>query len=526
MSNELWSQSASQLARLIKNKEVSSREVVESFLGRIEAVNSKVNAVTVVLAESALQAADIADKTEATGPLHGVPFSIKENIDCLGSATTQGVPSMAEAIPVVDAPVVARMKNAGAIPLARTNLPEMGLRISTDNPLRGRTLNPWNIDLCAGGSSGGEASAIACGMSPLGLGNDIGGSLRNPAFCCGITSLKPSVGRIPAAGSIPPNDHGLASQIMRVEGPMARHVDDLKLAYPLLSGRDVRDPVSVDAPLYGPEPELKRAAVVTEIPGVTMPGEIVASVKRAADALAATGWQTEEVTPPELERVTEIWGHVLSAEFQPIIDNFAMLMSDRPIAMLKELFKIFDPATMASPLLHGERWRLSCAWSLFFQEYPMVIGPTWTDFPFPHDADLDEGGTELTVNRLRFITPANLLGIPSVAVPTGSSGGLATGVQVYADKWREDLCLKGAGIIESKLGRITPIDAAFWFLCVSLFIAWRPVTGSGQSNRRLDRQYIRRLLSSPRHSTSACCQLPKIQLPLQYRQDCPHDQFV
>lgn len=252
MADELWRKSAHELARLIRDREVSSREVVSSHLARIEAVNPAVNAITVVLADSALRAADEADSKPAAGPLHGVPFTIKENIDCVGSATTQGLAAMVDAMPAVDAPVVAGMKAAGAIPLARTNLPEMGLRITTDNPLRGRTLNPWGPAHTAGGSSGGEGAALATGMSPIGLGNDIGGSLRNPAYCCGITSLKPTTGRIPHASCLPPEDFYLAAQLMCVEGPMARHVEDLRLALAVLAGRDPRDPFSVEVPLQGP----------------------------------------------------------------------------------------------------------------------------------------------------------------------------------------------------------------------------------------------------------------------------------
>src|SRR5689334_19342727 len=190
MADALWSKGAGELAGLIRDKQVSSREVVQAHLDRIEATNGAVNAVTVTLADAALAAADEADRTPPTGPLHGVPFTIKENIDIVGSATTNGVPAFAEAMPSEDSAIVARMKAAGAIPLARTNLPEMALRISTDNPLRGRTNNPWDLGRCAGGSSGGEGAALATGMTPIGLGNDIGGSLRNPAFCNGITAIK------------------------------------------------------------------------------------------------------------------------------------------------------------------------------------------------------------------------------------------------------------------------------------------------------------------------------------------------
>lgn len=189
MSQPLWSQSATTLARMIREREVSSREVVEAHLERIEAVNSQVNAVTVVLAESALAAADAADRTAPRGAFHGVPFSIKENIDCVGSATTQGLPALKDAIPSVDGPTVERMKAAGAIPLARTNLPEMGLRIDTENPLRGRTYNPWNPAVAVGGSSGGEGAALATGMSPLGLGNDIGDRC---ATRLSVVALRPS----------------------------------------------------------------------------------------------------------------------------------------------------------------------------------------------------------------------------------------------------------------------------------------------------------------------------------------------
>ncbi|MCP4751636.1 MAG: indole acetimide hydrolase [Proteobacteria bacterium] len=462
MADELWKKSATELAELINRRQVSSREVVESHLARIEAVNEKVNAITVVLADSALEAADAADKTGPSGPLHGVPFTIKENIDCVGSPTTQGVPLLAEAMPSIDSPVVERMKKAGAIPLARTNLPEMALRIDTENPLRGRTLNPWNADRTAGGSSGGEGCAIATGMSPIGLGNDIGGSVRNPAFCCGITSLKPSAGRIPHAVTIPVEDSGIAAQIMAVEGPMARHVKDVKLGYQILSGRDPRDPVSVDAPLTGPDPASKKVAVVTEIPGIELASSAVAAVKEAANTLKDAGWEAVEAQPPELEQVHEIWAYILAMDFKPLLPELSALMSPPPIEMLKKLFARNDPSSVRLPDIHSERNRLCRIWSEFFVDYPIMVGPTWTDIQFPHNADIDpDSGLDLTIDRLRFITPANILGIPSVAVPTGIVDGLPTGVQVYADRWREDLSLAGAEVIESALGTICPIDPVF-----------------------------------------------------------------
>jgi amidase len=458
VSAELWRNCAHELAELIRSKQVSSREVVQSHLDRIAAVNGKVNAITVTLAESALLAADRADATPPTGPLHGVPFTIKENIDCTGSATTQGLPAFAAAMPAADAPVVARMKAAGAIPLGRTNLPEMGLRITTDNPLRGRTLNPWDPTRTAGGSSGGEGAALATGMSPIGLGNDIGGSLRNPAYCCGVAALKSTVGRIPMVLSIPAVAQPISFRMMCVEGPMARSVADLRIAYRLLAGWHPNDPFSVPAALEGP-PAARKAAIVTQMPFSTLPESTVAAIRKAGEVLAAAGWEVEEVAPPELASVNEIWAFVLNADLQQAVPLLAPVMSKSAIGMLHGLLRKFDPATRAITQIYTERDRLAVAWSAFFLDYPVVIGPTWADLPFLHDADLDPAtGVETTLMRLQFITPGNLLGIPSVALPMGVVDGLPTGVQVYAERWREDLCLDVAGLIESRVGRITPID--------------------------------------------------------------------
>jgi amidase len=232
--SDLWRRSASDLAALITRKEASSREVVEAHLARIAAVNPKLNAVVKVLAEEARMGTDEADRKvaakEALGPLHGVPFTIKENIDLADAAATWGLPAFARAVVSLDAPIVERMRRAGAVPIGRTNMPDMGLRVHTHSSLHGVTRNPWNAGRTAGGSSGGEAAALAAGMSPLGLGNDIGGSLRNPANACGIASIRPSQGRVPDAGIIPGADRPLAVQMMQVSGPMARTVADVRLA--------------------------------------------------------------------------------------------------------------------------------------------------------------------------------------------------------------------------------------------------------------------------------------------------------
>ena len=171
--------------------------------------------------------------------------------------------------------------------------------------------------------------------------------------------------------------------------------------------------------------------------------------------------QVEEAQPPELARISELWAYLLTSDIQPGINEMEMIMSPGPMKMSRGLIEQFDPSAISSPQLHAERWGLSCQWSEFFNQFPLVVGPTWTDIPFLHDADLGEDGSEVTANMLGFITPGNFLGLSSTCVPTGVADGLPTGVQIYADRWREDLCLEGAAIVESKIGQITPIDPKF-----------------------------------------------------------------
>ena len=237
---ELWQLGALEIAAAIRNRETTSRAVLDALVDRVDTVNGELNAIVALLGDEAVKAAEAADRAvlddAQLGPLHGVPITVKENIDVAGWPTTQGVPALAEATAPVDAPIVERMRAAGAIPFARTNLPDFGLRVHTDSSLRGLTRNPWRPDVTAGGSSGGEASALASGMTPLGLGNDLGGSLRNPAHCCGIAAIKPSTGVVPDASALPPEDAPIMFQLMAVQGVMARHVADVRAGLLAVAG--------------------------------------------------------------------------------------------------------------------------------------------------------------------------------------------------------------------------------------------------------------------------------------------------
>lgn len=240
---------------------------------------------------------------------------------------------------------------------------------------------------------------------------------------------------------------------------MARHVKDLRLGYEILSGRDIRDPISVDAAPGGPDPTNRKVALVTEVPNVDLPRSTIDAVRKAGAIMEEQGWEIEEVSPPELSRVAEVWGQILAMDVRVSIELLGPLMSPGPQSVLRELIAKFRPEELEIPTVHAERHRLSRLWSEFFMDYPIILGPTWTDIPFLHDEDIQPGsGVELTFDRIRFVTPANLLGIPAIALPIGVSDGLPTGVQVYADRWREDLCLLAAEMIEAEVGRICPID--------------------------------------------------------------------
>jgi amidase len=251
----------------------------------------------------------------------------------------------------------------------------------------------------------------------------------------------------------------MAGQMMMAPGPMARSVADLRLCLSILSGRDIRDPRSVDAPLKGPEPEERRLALVTEIPGSRIPPETQAAVQRAGELMASAGWIVEEATPPEVQRVGELWHKLVATDLSAV-----MPMSEPVVtpALFNHVMRICRAAKLnetSNNRLHEERARLMRAWSGFFAEYAVAIGPNLIGEPWPLDADLNPAtGLDLIGQATRFILPGNALGIPVVALPMESSSGLPMGVQIYADLWREDLCLEAAEIIEQGSRVALPVD--------------------------------------------------------------------
>ena len=463
--SELWRKGAVELATMIRNREVSSREVVQAHLDRVDAVNQDVNAIVRLLPDLALAAADAADKMVADGSelgaLHGVPCTVKENIDLAGTPTTQAVPALAEAIASVDAPQVERLRAAGAIPFGRTNLPDFGLRVHTDSALHGLTRNPWNSQRTAGGSSGGEAAALATGMTPLGLGNDLGGSLRNPAHCCGVASIKPSVGVVPGGTVIPPEDMPISFQLMAVEGVMARRVADVRAGFTAVAGQHPRDPLSVTAVFADLAPDdLPKVAVLPEPPGGSTHPDVAAAVRRAADALADEGFKVADAVPPDYEQALELWSAILAADLRIMQADLDQLMGPGGSKFLRYALDHLPAHDLTGwAVAHTARHGLARRWSLWFQEYPVLLSPVWSQPAFPLDFDIEtQEGAVATVELMRPVLPANVLGTPAAVVPAGMADGLPVGVQVMGGKYSDLRCMAVAEAIERRLGPLTPID--------------------------------------------------------------------
>ncbi|MGL4323367.1 MAG: amidase, partial [Beijerinckiaceae bacterium] len=289
----LWQWPAVELADGIRNKKISAREAVQSAIDRMHAKNPAINAVVIDCSETALKSAEAADaacaRGEPTGILHGVPVTVKVNVDTRGYPNSNGVPAYKNNIAPGDSPVVANLKKAGAIIIGITNTPEFSMRAVTDNPLYGRTENPWDSAITCGGSSGGAGAAVASGIGAIGHGNDIGGSLRFPAFCNGISTIRPTQGRIPAFNPSAGVERPLLSQLMSTQGPLARDIRDVELGLRAMSGRDPRDPFWVPAPLdSGP---FEKKVLVADVPkGFVAHPAVIAAVEQAARMLKDAGY--------------------------------------------------------------------------------------------------------------------------------------------------------------------------------------------------------------------------------------------
>ncbi|MFI5531830.1 amidase [Kitasatospora sp. NPDC051853] len=468
MGRELWRLTAREQAAAVRGGEVSAVELTESHLARIAEVNPRVNAVTQLLADRALAAAALTDRRRAAGeelgPLAGVPFTVKGSTPVEGAPTTFGSPRFRDLVAAADAPPVARLRAAGAVPVGHTNLPTLVLAgMHTRSELYGDTVNPWDRGRTPGGTSGGDAVAVATGMAALGLGNDSGGSLRVPAQFCGVAALKPTPGRFPADHRVlGPADPGPASQFLVTDGPFARSVGDLRAAYEALAGTDPRDPRAVPVPRYGePLPGPVKVAVVADPGGHGVHPTVRAAVGRAAEALRDAGYEVREVPDvPRLDEALEAYGRITATEFTPSWPVVRTLLGEGGDRYLRMSMERHPPASAAELVeLTGTWLNIRRSWAEFLDEYPLLLGPSFTEPPVePGLESRDRAGHARVAAGLRLCTATSFAGVPGVAVPTGADAGLPTGVQLVGRAFREDLCLAAAEAVERRLGVLTPLD--------------------------------------------------------------------
>lgn len=470
MSNDLWRLDGVTLAGLIRAGKVSAREAVTAHLERLDAVNPRINAVVrPFLHEQALAEADAADRArlagEALGALHGLPVTTKINTDQAGLPTDGGVPKLKDLIAPEDSAQVGNLRKAGAIVIGRTNAPAFSMRGMTDNALHGQTFNPWNRTITCGGSSGGAGAAVAAGIGVIGHGNDIGGSIRWPAYCNGVVGLRPSPGRVPSYNPTAGVPRRMSGQLMAVQGPLTRSVRDARLALGAMAARDPRDPWWTPAPLVGAPPARPiRVALVTEMPGSSLDPAAVGAVREAGACLAAAGYRVEETLPPQLARVEELWHPIglsdLNLSLRPQLADCGDPGIQRFVESWFALKGTYDLPTYLDAL--AERDTILREWNVFMETYPVLIMPSCAEVALPAGCDVEGiDGAARMLAALRFQLVLPVLGLPGLAVPTTPVGGLPMGVQVVSRRYREDLCLEAGEVIEAHLGTFTPIDPRF-----------------------------------------------------------------
>ncbi|MCL5776292.1 amidase family protein [Limibaculum sp. FT325] len=457
---ELWKHSAETLAALVRNREVSAQEVARSALARLAAVNPAINAVVTEFPAEALAEAGRVDaalaRGESAGPLAGVPVTVKVNVDMAGHATTNGLRLQRDLIAGTDNPVVANLRRAGAVIVGQTNTPAFSLRWFTRNSLHGATLNPHDRGLTPGGSSGGAGAAVAAGIGAIAHGTDIAGSIRYPAYACGVHGLRPGLGRIAAHNFTGP-DRTMGAQLTAVSGPLARRIGDLRLAFAAMSAPDPRDPWWMPAPAAMPEPP-RRVALCLAPDGMPTAPEVADALRAAAAALAAAGWEVEECAPPSFRDAARI--------------NMTLWMEEFRVSGLPKLDTEADPdarivaAALRAVAAKGgepldalrERATLLRDWQLFLEDWPVLLCPVSAEPPFPDLLDVAGEAAFARVSEAQ-LTQVGLpaLGLPGLTVATGSPGH-PMGVQLIAGRCREETLLDAGAIIEAHNPPIGPVD--------------------------------------------------------------------
>ncbi|MGV6802692.1 MAG: amidase family protein [Ruegeria sp.] len=466
-NGEIWRLDAAEQSTLTRAGDLSVVETVQSAIDRMYALNPTLNAIVEDLSVQALDRADFLDaaraRGEPTGPLHGVPVTIKVNVDQKGHATTNGVVALKDVIAPDDAPVVTNLLNAGAVVIGRTNTPEFSFRADTDNPLYGRTHNPWGRHISPGGSSGGAGVAVMTGMCALAHGNDIGGSLRFPAAANGAVTVKPGLGRVPAWNPSQKAERGLLAQSMSVQGLITRSAADLNLAMPSLIAHDPRDPFHVPLP-WRPEntgTPLKVAFTKNTF-GYALHPEVEKALDTARDALIDAGYAVEEVEPPDVFECGRIGYRALMGEVLTLMKGDVEAAGSQTIQQIFATYFQEFPPIEGQDLIQalGQRSQYAREWSLFLEDYPLVLSPFLPQPFFKPDRDTEGAeGVHEVLGCAVYSYAMNYLGLPAACVPARLAnlpqGLQPINVQIASRRWREDMAVDAAAAIESRVGRMS-----------------------------------------------------------------------
>jgi amidase len=473
--------SATEIATAIRLRRVSALEVLELYLRRIEKFNPALNAICTLDEKGArarAREADAArDRGELWGPLHGVPMTIKDALETAGLRTTGGYPPLANHVPKRDATAVARLRAAGAILVGKTNVPPLSADGRADNPIFGRTNNPWNLERTPGGSTGGGAAAVAAGLSAFDVGSDLAASVRVPAHWCGLFGLKPTEGRVPNTGHIPElpgTTHALRH--MNTLGPLARSVDDLATLLKVIAGPDDTDWETAPAPLDDtPAPRLSslKLAWCTRFAGETPSRETVQAIEGLMKKLAAAGCEAREAAPPafDFEDAWETWAEIVIAErvvtqgeaARERVEKLRTSLGELPVARGAAKGARAGVAEYMTALTRRDR--LISALEAFFRGCdawlcPVAYGPAIGHVPFGTPVDVDERKVPYFLATTAFTSPFNLTGHPAVVLPLAiTREGLPIGVQVLGRRWSEPALLALASQLSLLTGAFRPPPA-------------------------------------------------------------------
>ena len=463
--SELWHLTATEIANAVHAKQLSAVDVTEAHLARLDQVNPALNAVVQDCAALARAAAKEVDAKIAQGidpgPMAGVPVTIKVNVDQVGLATTNGLVLQKDLIADSDNPVVANIRKSGAVIVGRTNTPAFSLRWFTKNNLHGQTLNPRDKSLTPGGSSGGASAAVASGICAIGHGTDIGGSIRYPAYACGLHGLRPTLGRIPAYNASGA-ERNIGGQLMAVSGPIARSIADLRLALSVMAAEDPRDPWWVPAPMEGPV-FAKRVALCVAPEGMKVAPEVKAALMDAALRLEAAGWQVEDIPIPPMQEAADINAQLWMAEMRAGAAEMVALENEADSQFVFAQMTARSAEIDINGLLNALKNRATLVrqWQVFLASHPVVLCPVSGELPFTQQQDVQsEAAFEAIMQSQLTQLALPALGLPGLTVATGYAGQTPVGVQLIGARYREDILLEAGEAIEAAGPKIMPSDPA------------------------------------------------------------------